>query len=389
MPLPSFPPEVTATGFTPAELKRYSRHLILPELGVVGQQRLKSARVLIVGAGGLGSPVGMYLAAAGIGTIGLVDFDSVDESNLHRQILYRDADIGRPKLEAAIERLQAINPHTQFVPHSMRIDRTNALELVGQYDIVVDGTDNFPSRYLINDACVLAGKPNVYGSIFRFEGQVSLFFGAEGPCYRCLFTEPPPPELVPSCAEGGVLGVLPGIIGCLQANETIKFIAGIGNTMLGRLLLFDALRMRFHQVELTKNPTCPICSANPSITELIDYQTFCGVTTEDQLPRVAQVSPKTAYQWLAANTARLLDVRTCEERDIAIIPGSVTIPVAELDQRLAELAEDERWIVHCHKGPRSTRAARLMGQAGFRQVFNLEGGIEAWSREIDHSIPRY
>lgn len=378
-----------STELSAEELQRYSRHLILPELGVAGQRRMKSARVLMIGAGGLGSPAGMYLAAAGIGTIGLVDFDQVDASNLHRQVLYSTTDVGRDKLEAATERLGGINPHVQVIAHSLRLDRTNALELIRDYDIVIDGTDNFPTRYLVNDACVLAGKPNVYGSIYRFEGQVSLFHGAAGPCYRCLFAEPPPPELVPSCAEGGVLGVLPGIIGCLQANEAIKFVTGIGESMTGRLLLFDALRMRFHEVQLAKNPTCPACSENPSITELIDYQQFCGLTDEDRLPEVDQIAPETAQQWLLEKNTSLLDVRTNEERQIAAIPGSVAIPIDELETRLEELSRDQRWIVHCHKGPRSTVASRLMSEVGFPRVYDLEGGIEAWSLAIDRTIPRY
>ncbi len=380
---------MTSSELTPREIERYSRHLILPEIGSSGQRKLKETRVLVVGAGGLGSPLTMYLAAAGIGTLGLVDFDQVEASNLHRQVLYTESDIGRPKLTAAIERLAGVNPHTECVPHPVKLDRTNALEIIERYDIVVDGTDNFPTRYLVNDACALAGKPNVYGSIFRFEGQVSVFSAATGPCYRCLFAEPPPAELVPSCAEGGVLGVLPGIIGSLQANEVIKLAAGIGDSMIGRLLLFDALRMRFHEVKLKKNSNCPLCSATPSITELIDYQQFCGVTNEADLEPVANVPPPTAAKWLEERTAGLLDVRTKEERDIAQIAGAISIPIGQLEQRLQELDTSKRWIVHCHKGPRSTRATRTLASSGFADVFNLDGGIDAWSQEVDPTIARY
>ena len=380
----SLPTELSAE-----EIERYSRHLILPEVGMDGQRRLKQTRVLVVGAGGLGSPVGMYLAAAGIGTIGLVDFDHVDASNLHRQVLYSREDVGKAKLDAAIQRLEQVNPHTEFIPHPVKLSSDNALEIIADYDLVIDGTDNFPTRYLVNDACVLSGKPNIYGSIFRFEGQISVFSGDVGPCYRCLFAEPPPPELVPSCAEGGVLGVLPGIIGCLQANEAIKLAAGIGDSMIGRLLLFDALRMRFHEVKLKKNPDCPVCSEEPTVTKLIDYQQFCGVKPDDELAPVRNVLPLVAQQWLSNGDASMLDVRTAEERDIAKIEGTLTIPIADLEGRLDELNQDQRWIVHCHKGPRSTRAARLLEQHGFTDVHNLEGGIDAWSKDVDPTLSRY
>jgi sulfur-carrier protein adenylyltransferase/sulfurtransferase len=375
------------------EIRRYSRHLILPEIGTEGQKKLKAARVLCIGTGGLGSPVGMYLAAAGVGTMGLVEFDVVDESNLHRQVLYSEGDVGRPKIDAAADRLHQVNPHVRFEKHETRLDSSNALELFRDYDLVIDGTDNFPTRYLVNDACVLTGKPNVYGSIFRFEGQVSVFWGAKGPCYRCLFPEPPPPGLVPSCAEGGVLGVLPGIIGCLQANEAIKLIVGIGEPMIGRLLLFDALRMRFRELKLKKDPGCPICSERPTQTGLIDYVEFCG------LPPVGQelepdpeidVSVGQLDAWLQAGEhLTLIDVRTDQEREIARIDGARHIPVAQLERRLAELDQDERIVIHCHKGPRSTRATHLLRSAGFRRVYNLAGGIDAWAEEIDPSLARY
>ena len=387
------PNSTRADDLSSEELLRYSRHLMLPEIGRAGQLALRRSRALVIGAGGLGSPVSLYLAAAGVGTLGLVDFDVVDASNLHRQVLYGASDVGRPKLEVAAERLRETNPHTELVLHAARFERSNARELIRQYDLVIDGTDNFPTRYLVNDACVLEGRPNVYGSIFRFEGQVSLFWGAEGPCYRCLFAEPPPPELVPSCAEGGVLGVLPGIIGCLQANEAIKFLTGIGDGMLGRLLLFDALRMRFHEVRLKKNPSCPVCSETPEITELIDYEQFCGVGdaagTGDPADTVPSVSVAEAARWLEEGQASLLDVRTAQEREIAQIEGAVAIPVAELAARLDELDQGQRWIVHCHRGPRSFRAATEMRAAGFGEVYNLDGGIDAWSLEVDAGLPRY
>ncbi len=382
-------PELTSD-----EILRYSRHLILPEIGTGGQQRLKAARVLMVGTGGLGSPIGMYLAAAGVGTLGMVDFDVVDASNLHRQLLYGQGDIGRPKLEAAAERLAEVNPHVDLVCHDARLDSTNALEIADGYDLIVDGTDNFPTRYLVNDLCVLTGRPNVYGSIFRFEGQVSVFWGAEGPCYRCLFPEPPPPGLVPSCAEGGVLGVLPGIVGCLQANEVIKLLVGEGEPMIGRLLLVDALRLRFRELALRKNPDCPICSPEPTIKELIDYHEFCGVprpgATEETEPDL-NVTVAELERWLGDHEVdlTLVDVRTAEERQICRIEGAVSIPIAELEERLDELDASVRIVVHCHKGPRSTRAVHLLREAGFARTYNLEGGIDAWSVQVDPSVPRY
>jgi len=373
------------------EIRRYSRHLIMPEVGTLGQQKLKAAKVLMVGTGGLGTPLGMYLTAAGVGTIGLVDFDVVDESNLHRQILFSDADIGRPKLEAAADRLAQVNPHVELVQHAARLDSSNALEIAADYDLVVDGTDNFPTRYLVNDTCVLLGKPNVYGSIFRFEGQVSVFWAEHGPCYRCLFPEPPPPGLVPSCAEGGVLGVLPGIIGSLQANEVIKLILGAGDPMIGRLLLFDALQMRFRELKLRRNPECPVCGENATQKELIDYEQFCGIPSgpaadSDEI----DISVQELKALLdAGEKVTILDVRNEPEYEICRIEGSTLIPVADLGERLGELDPRELIVAHCHHGPRSTRAVALLKQHGFERVKNLAGGIDAWSEEIDPTVARY
>jgi adenylyltransferase/sulfurtransferase len=378
-------PELSA-----AELRRYSRHLIMPEVGTAGQRLLKASRVLMIGTGGLGSPLGLYLAAAGIGKLGLVDFDVVDESNLHRQVLYAESDVGRPKIEAAAERLHGVNPHVELEPHEVRLDSSNALELFAGYDLVVDGTDNFPTRYLVNDACVLSGKPNVFGSIFRFEGQVSVFWGARGPCYRCLFPEPPPPGLVPSCAEGGVLGVLPGIIGALQANEVIKLLIGAGEPLIGRLLLFDALRLRFRELKLQKDPHCPVCSEHPTQTELIDYDQFCGVGEEPVLAAEGWEIEVEELAELRSNRREvtLLDVRTPEEHAIARIEGAKLIPLHELPDRLGELDTSESIVVHCHHGPRSLRATQILREMGYQAV-NLRGGINAWSERVDPSVPRY
>ena len=376
---------------TPAEIRHYSRHLIMPEVGTSGQRRLKAARVLTIGAGGLGSPLGLYLAAAGVGTLGIVDFDVVDESNLHRQVLFGRSSVGRPKIQAAVERLRDINPHIRIVPHEMRLDSGNALELFRDYDVIVDGTDNFPTRYLVNDACVLSGKPNVYGSIFRFEGQVSIFWGAKGPCYRCLFPEPPPPGLVPSCAEGGVLGVLPGIIGSLQANEVIKLIVGAGDPLIGRLVLFDALKMRFRELKLHKDPRCPICSENPTQRELIDYEQFCGIgPANEAVEEGFDITVGELKRRLdEGRELTILDVRNPQEAEIAQIDGSVLIPLHELQDRLGELDPAASLVVHCHHGPRSTQAVRFLRQMGFSRAVNLAGGIDAWSRDIDPSVPEY
>jgi adenylyltransferase/sulfurtransferase len=377
---------------SPSEIRQYSRHLIMPEVGTAGQRRLKAARVLMIGAGGLGSPLGLYLAAAGVGTLGLVDFDVVDESNLHRQVLYGHSDVGRPKIQAALARLHDVNPHIRLVPHEVRLTSENALALFADYDLVVDGTDNFPTRYLVNDACVMTGKPNVYGSIFRFEGQVSVFWAQEGPCYRCLFPEPPPPGLVPSCAEGGVLGVLPGIIGALQANEVVKLVVGVGEPLVGRLVLFDALRLRFRELKLRKDPACPVCSEHPTQTALIDYEQFCGIVPEPQAAAGDDfdVQVEEVEEWRReGRDFVILDVRTPQEFEIARIEGARLIPVQELRDRLGELDPAATIVVHCHHGPRSTQATRFLREMGYGRARNLAGGIAAWSREVDPSVPQY
>ena len=376
---------------SPAEIRHYSRHLILPEIGTVGQRKLKAAKVLMIGTGGLGSPLGLYLAAAGIGTLGLVDFDVVDESNLHRQVLFGRTSVGKPKVMAAADRLRDVNPHIKIIPHETRLDSSNALELFKDYDLIVDGTDNFPTRYLVNDACVLLGKPNVYGSIFRFEGQVSVFWGAKGPCYRCLFPEPPPPGLVPSCAEGGVLGVLPGIIGSLQANEVIKLVAGAGEPLIGRLVMFDALKLRFRELNLRKNPDCPICSDHPTQHELIDYEQFCGIHPEEErVEQAFEISAPELKSWLEeGRPVTVLDVRNPPEWEISRIEGAMLIPLSELQDRLGELDPADTIVAHCHHGMRSARAVNLLRQMGFARAINLAGGIDAWSQMVDPTIPRY
>jgi adenylyltransferase/sulfurtransferase len=383
-------------SLSPDEIQRYSRHLVMPEVGVEGQERLKAARVLIVGAGGLGSPVGLYLAAAGVGKLGLVDFDRVDASNLQRQVLYGVSDVGRPKLEAAMARLQEVNPLIELIPHPTRLDSSNALDIVQGYDIVVDGSDNFPTRYLVNDACVLTGKPNVYGSIFRFEGQVAVFWGERGPCYRCLFAEPPPPGLVPSCAEGGVLGVLPGIIGSLQANEALKLILEKGQPLVGRLLVFDGLELKFRELRLSKNPDCPVCSENPTLTTLIDYEAFCGVGSEESVEtgHDGEVTPLELEQWLAeGRRVMLLDVRTPLEYRICRLGGARLVPLIELPERLSELEASrqagEEIVVYCHTGIRSARAVDFLRRQGFSRTRNLAGGIDLWSLTVDPGVPRY
>jgi molybdopterin/thiamine biosynthesis adenylyltransferase/rhodanese-related sulfurtransferase/molybdopterin converting factor small subunit len=372
------------------EIRRYSRHLIMPEVGLDGQRRLKAARVLCIGAGGLGSPATLYLAAAGVGTIGLVDFDVVDFSNLQRQILHGTPDVGRPKLESARDRLTAVNPHVRLELHETRLTSANALEIVAGYDLVVDGTDNFPTRYLVNDACVLLGKPNVYGSIFRFEGQASIFAAPGGPCYRCLYPEPPPPGLVPSCAEGGVLGVLPGIVGTIQATEAIKLILGAGSPLIGRLLVFDALGMRFREFTLQRDPACPVCGTHPTIRALIDYEEFCGVGPRHAVETGA---PEVTARELAAlldgaAPPVLVDVREPHEARICRIPGARLIPLGELPRRLAELDSTRRIVVHCRSGQRSARAVMLLRDAGF-DAWNLKGGILAWIDEVDPTQPKY
>jgi adenylyltransferase/sulfurtransferase len=379
---------------TTSDLSRYSRHLILPEVGMEGQQKLKAARVLCVGTGGLGSPLAFYLTAAGVGTLGLVDVDVVDESNLQRQIIHSTKDIGRKKLDSAEEKLTALNPAIQIVKHETMLTSANAMEILKDYDIVADGTDNFPTRYLVNDACVLTGKPNVYGSIFRFEGQASVFATKEGPCYRCLYPEPPPPGLVPSCAEGGVLGILPGLIGVIQATEVIKLILGKGESLVGRLLLVDALTMRFRELRLRKNPYCPVCGENPTVTELIDYQHFCGIvpeTPEDKkvMNGIPQISVKDLKGRMdAGEDLFILDVREPYEYRIAQIGGTL-IPLNDVPNRLAEIDREREIIVQCRSGVRSQRVAEFLKQQGYPRVVNLAGGILAWADEIDPKMQKY
>jgi adenylyltransferase/sulfurtransferase len=372
------------------EILRYSRHLIMPEVGMQGQKKLKSAKVLMIGAGGLGSPLGMYLSAAGIGTLGMVDFDFVDETNLHRQLLHSTNDIGRSKLESAKETIQLINPNVDVLTFETRLTSENALDILKDFDVIVDGTDNFPTRYLVNDACVLLGKPNVYGSIFRFEGQVTVFDAKQGPCYRCLYPSPPPPGLVPSCAEGGVLGVLPGIIGSLQALETIKIIIGQGDLLLGRLILFDALKFKFRELKLRKNPSCPICRDNPKIHQLIDYEQFCGISSEDeQGPYQDQITVDELNKKVQnKEDIFILDVREPHEFEISNL-GGYLIPLNDLPDRINELDSARDIIVHCKVGSRSIKAVQFLKKAGFKKVKNLAGGINAWATRIDKSMPRY
>ncbi|HLI82781.1 MAG TPA: molybdopterin-synthase adenylyltransferase MoeB [Bryobacteraceae bacterium] len=372
------------------EILRYSRHLIIPEVGMEGQQKLKAAKVLLVGAGGLGAPLGLYLAAAGVGRIGLVDFDVVDFTNLQRQVIHATADVGRKKLDSAAEKMQAINPHLQVTKHEVALSSENALDILKDYDIVVDGTDNFPTRYLVNDACVLLGKPNVYGSIFRFEGQATVFAYEGGPCYRCLYPEPPPPGLVPSCAEGGVLGILPGTIGLIQATEAVKLILGIGEPLVGRLLLYDALGMRFRELKLRKNPECPACGAHPTITKLIDYQQFCGIPAQEPKVTENEIEVTEVKQKLdRGDNFVLLDVREPHEYQIAKIPGSKLIPLGEVAKHLDEFDKNADIVIHCKMGGRSAKACTIFRNAGFQHVRNMVGGILAWSDKVDPSVPKY
>ncbi len=375
----------------PEETRRYARHLVLPEVGPDGQRKLKAARVLLVGAGGLGSPLGLYLAAAGVGTLGLVDPDTVDVSNLHRQVLYGEKDLGRSKVGAAADRLRDLNPHITVEIHREPLTSENALAILEPYDVVVDGTDNFPTRYLVNDACVLLGKPNVYGSIFRFEGQVSVFDARNGPCYRCLFREPPPPGLVPTCAEGGVLGALPGVVGSLQALETIKLITGAGEPLVGRLLLFDGLRMRWRELVLRRNPDCPVCGEEPTVTELIDYEAFCGVAAEP-VPLEDEITPAELRRRLdRGEELLLLDVREPFEWEIANLEseGAVLIPIRDVPARVEELDPEADIVVYCRSGPRSADVQRYLQKHGFARVSNLVGGIMRWREEVDPGMARY
>jgi len=373
------------------EIRRYGRHLIIPEVGMEGQKKLKASSVLLVGTGGLGSPLCLYLAAAGVGQIGLVDFDQVDYSNLQRQVIFSVRDIGRPKLEAAKDRILEINPNTQVDSYETKLSSENALDIIRGYDLVVDGTDNFPTRYLVNDACVLLGKANVYGSIFRFEGQVSVFDAKRGPCYRCLYPEPPPPGLVPSCAEGGVLGILPGVVGTLQATETTKLILGKGVPLVGRLLLFDALNMKFRELKLMKDPDCPICGRNPTIKSLIDYDAFCGLGRgeAESLSEQNEITVTELKRLIDKGGVNLIDVREPHEYEICRIQGSKLIPVSEVPNRVNEFNLTDEYIFHCHTGVRSAWAVSLLRQLGFKKVKNLKGGIDAWADEVDSSIPRY
>src|SRR5213596_680039 len=373
----------------PDELLRYSRHLILPGVGLEGQKKLKAARVLLIGAGGLGSPAALYLAAAGVGTLGLVDFDNVDVTNLQRQILHGTRDVGRPKLVSARERIADVNPHVRLETYETALTSKNALDILSGYDIVVDGTDNFATRYLVNDACVLLGKPNVYGSIFRFEGQASVFYAKEGPCYRCLYAEPPPPGLVPSCAEGGVLGVLPGIIGSIQALETIKLILGAGDSLIGRLLLFDALKLSFRELKLEKDPDCPVCGPRPTVTALVDYEAFCGVGAEPSYDGLEVTAAELAAEWKRNPDLLVLDVREPHEHEIARIEGAKLIPLSQLPDRLGDLDGHQEIVTHCHHGARSLKALEILKAAGFSKVRSLRGGIDAWSVNVDRGVPRY
>jgi sulfur-carrier protein adenylyltransferase/sulfurtransferase len=379
------------------EIKRYSRHLIMPEVGMDGQRALKASSVLCIGAGGLGSPAAMYLAAAGVGRIGIVDFDVVDYSNLQRQLLHGTPDVGRSKLDSARDRLHALNPHIQIDTYETSLSSQNALELFAPYDVILDGTDNFPTRYLVNDACVISGKPNAYGSIFRFEGQASVFGTKEGPCYRCLYPEPPPPGLVPSCAEGGVLGVLPGIIGVIQATEAIKVMLGIGEPLIGRFLIYDALKMRFRELKLRKDPECPVCGTNPTVTTLIDYEQFCGLRPEPQAAQATgaavsdtEITPVELKKRLdAGDKLFILDVREPNEYQINRIPGSTLIPLGDLPRRYQELPTDVEIIAHCKMGGRSAKAQDYLKTVGITNVKNLKGGILEWVDKVDPSQPKY
>lgn len=391
MPVETSAPPVKLSN---EEILRYSRHLIMPEVGMDGQLRLKKASVLLIGAGGLGSPLALYLAAAGVGRIGLVDFDVVDLTNLQRQVIHGTSDVGRKKLDSAVESILAINPHVRVDRYETALSSENALDILREYDVVVDGTDNFPTRYLVNDACVLLGKPNVYGSIFRFEGQATVFAYNGGPCYRCLYPEPPPPGLVPSCAEGGVLGILPGLIGLVQATETVKLILGTGEPLAGRLLLYDALAMRFRELKLRKNPECPVCGENPTIRELIDYHEFCGIPQHEPassagLSEWEIEAPEVKAKMDRGERFVLIDVREPHEFQICRIPNSRLIPLGDLPKRVNELDTADEIIAHCKTGMRSAKAVDFLRKAGFRKVRNLRGGIQAWSDKVDPSVPKY
>ena len=382
-------------SLTQEEILRYSRHLIMPEVGMEGQEKIKKASILIIGCGGLGSPLSIYLAAAGIGHLGLVDFDLVDFTNLQRQVAFGTQDVGRPKVEATKDRINSINPNVQVTTYQTKLSSENALDIFKEYDIIIDGTDNFPTRYLTNDACVFLKKPNVYGSIFRFEGQATIFWGEKGPCYRCLYPEPPPPGMVPSCAEGGVLGILPGTIALIQATECIKLILGKGDPLIGRLLLYNAMDMKFREVKLQKDPDCPVCGKNPSITTLIDYEQFCGIGLgqEEAAVETNGISEISAKELKALIDKKekfvLVDVREPHEYDIAKIPGSKLIPLGEVMQRARELDTADNIVVHCRSGARSAKAIHQLQKMGFKRLKNLKGGILAWSQDVDPSVPQY
>jgi sulfur-carrier protein adenylyltransferase/sulfurtransferase len=383
---------MTNSTLSNEEIRRYSRHLIMPEFGMAGQRRVKEGSVLLIGAGGLGSPLALYLAAAGVGRIGLVDFDVVDESNLQRQIVHGTSTLGVAKTESAKRRLRDLNPNVEVTTYEEQVTSENAFDLLRPYDVIVDGTDNFPTRYLTNDASVMLGKPNVYGSIFRFEGQATVFYPKEGgPCYRCLYPEPPPPGLVPSCAEGGVLGVLPGVIGTIQATEAIKLLAGIGEPLIGRLMLYDALSMRFRELKLRRNPECPVCGDHPTVTELIDYDQFCGIVPQPAHAETAyEITPIEVNEWLHSDSPPfLLDVREPNEWEIGHLPDATRISVNELQNRLNELDTAREMVVYCRSGVRSGRAVDMLRSAGFRKVKNMTGGILRWSDDVDPSIPKY
>jgi len=386
------PEGAKAVSLSNEEIQRYSRHLIMPEVGMEGQLKLKNASVLLIGTGGLGSPSALYLAAAGIGRIGLVDFDVVDHSNLQRQIIHGTKDVGRKKLHSARDRMLDINPYMQIDLFEEALDSSNAMRILKNYDIVLDGTDNFPTRYLTNDACVLLGKPNVYGSIFRFEGQSTVFATADGPCYRCLYPEPPPPGLVPSCAEGGVLGILPGIIGVIQATECVKLILGAGNPLIGRLMLYDALGMKFRELKIRRDPGCPICGPNRTIHELIDYQQFCGIPAAPPPPPPAsgEIDPVEVKQWIdSGREFVLIDVREPHEYQICKIDKARLIPLGQVPNRLGELDKGAEIVVHCKSGMRSAKAQKAMQEVGFTRVLNMKGGILAWSDKVDPKVPKY
>ncbi len=383
------------TDFTPDQLKRYSRHFILPEIGEEGQRKLLDSKVLLIGTGGLGSPLGLYLAAAGVGTLGLVDFDVVDLSNLQRQIIHTNDEIGKPKIDSAEKRIRQMNPDTKINKHHTRLTSENALGIIKDYDIIIDGTDNFPTRYLTNDACVLLRKPNIYGSIFRFDGLATVFKSDEGPCYRCLYPEPPPPGMVPSCAEGGVLGILPGVIGLIQATEAIKLVVGIGRTLVGRLMVYDALQMTFRELKLKKDPACPVCGTHPTITKLVDYEIFCGLSRGDARTEDDGIQNITVEELKAKLDRKeeflFLDVREKFEHEIAKIPGAKLIPLAQIPARIAEFEahKDKEVVAHCHHGGRSRKALEFLKSKGFKNLKNVSGGIDYWSLHVDAAVARY